>query len=289
MDMDVLALIVACSVYPDQAVVRAVVELASRGNPNFVGDVATFDTYDALNSRPQAERLVTALERRGGRPVLGLMGLPQTWALRYARDRRDLFDPCVNLWIGTAILSGHHDACVASYAAIFVADGLPNVSVVPKATAEQPPPSASPFPPPASRAWVNVTPSRRAARPAAQTQTTETLEPASSIRACTLSRFASELGVSGYTEAVLNLVPQQRRLFSLPSSGVGVNGNGFAVGTPGEQRLTVDPNDRRPRRSSPERGRRFPPLNPPVLPTPAPRPAMFPGPAAIPETAPILD
>ncbi|HEY0709221.1 MAG TPA: hypothetical protein VGG33_20595 [Polyangia bacterium] len=229
--MDVLALIVACSVYPDQAVVRAMVELSSRGNPNFVGDVATFTTYDDLASRRQADRLVTALESRGGRPVLGLMGLPPLWAQRYARPRRDLFDPCVNLWIGTAVLSGHHDACVTSHAAIFM-DGsaLPRPVKTPAAAAPSAPPAS---PPPASRAWASVAPQssrapNRSSADAPLTPWLEAIAPASSIRACTLSRFAAELGVSGYTEAVLNLLPQQRRLFGLaplaPLSAVRVPG-----------------------------------------------------------------
>jgi hypothetical protein len=117
--MDVLTLILACSVYPDDSLVRAMVELASQGNPHFVGDMMTLATFDKTSTGAAADHLVAELTRQGGRPVVGLMGLPPAWAERYGRARSELYDGCVNIWVGTAVLSSHYDACVAAHAAMF--------------------------------------------------------------------------------------------------------------------------------------------------------------------------
>lgn len=117
--MDILTLILACSVYPDDTVVRAMVDLASQGNQHFVGDLTTLATFDKTSSSRDADRLVNELTRQGGRPVVGLMGVPPGWAQRYGRARSELYDGCVNIWVATAVLSGHYEACVASHAAMF--------------------------------------------------------------------------------------------------------------------------------------------------------------------------
>jgi hypothetical protein len=117
--MDVLTLILACSVYPDDSLVRAMVELASQGNAHFVGDMTTLATFDKIATNGEADHLVAELNRQGGRPVVGLMGIPPGWAQRYGRARSELYDGCVNIWVGTAVLSSHYDACVAAHAAMF--------------------------------------------------------------------------------------------------------------------------------------------------------------------------
>jgi hypothetical protein len=117
--MDVLTLILACSVYPDDSLVRAMVDLASQGNPHFVGDMTTLATFDKTANSSEADRLVAELNRQGGRPVVGLMGVPPGWAQRYGRSRSELYDGCVNIWVGTAVLASHYEACVASHAALF--------------------------------------------------------------------------------------------------------------------------------------------------------------------------
>ncbi len=117
--MDVLTLILACSVYPDDSLVRAMVDLASRGNASFVGDMTTLATFDETASSTAAEKLVRELDRQGGKPVLGLMGIPPGWAQRFGRSRKELYDGCVNVWVGTAVLASHYESCVAAHAVLF--------------------------------------------------------------------------------------------------------------------------------------------------------------------------
>jgi hypothetical protein len=171
--MDVLTLVLACSVFPDDALVRAMVDLASRGNPHFVGDTTTLATFDQTNSSADADRIVQELERQGGRPVVGLLAVPPAWAQRYGRARAELYDACVNLWVGTAVLAGHYEACVAAHAA--------------KMTATAPGKSRDG--------------QRRIAPPEA-------------IRLCALRRYGTDIGVDGYAEAVMRLMPEQRLLFT---------------------------------------------------------------------------
>jgi hypothetical protein len=181
--MDVIALILACSVYPDDTLVRAMVELASQGNPNFVGDLTTLSTFDETASVADAEKVVRELDRQGGRPVVGLMGLPPAWAKRYGRSRHELYDGCVNLWVGTAVLAGHYDACVTAHAAMF---------------------------------GPTKSPSKEKDRDKDQAAKDhrQKVAPPEAVRLCALRRFGQELGVDGYAESVSRLLPRQRLLFS---------------------------------------------------------------------------
>ncbi len=115
--MDVLALILTCSVYPDDHLVRAMVDLASQENPHFVGDLVTLVTFNRARSVPGAQRIVAELEKRGGKPVVGLLGVPVSWAARFQRTPADLLDGCANLKVGTTVLQRHYEACSASHSA----------------------------------------------------------------------------------------------------------------------------------------------------------------------------
>jgi hypothetical protein len=115
--MDVLALILTCSVYPDDHLIRAMVELASQSNPNFVGDVVTLVTFDRATSPAESQKIVGELERRGGKPVVGLLGVPPAWAARFGKTAGDLFDACTNLMVGSSVLESHHESCSNTHSA----------------------------------------------------------------------------------------------------------------------------------------------------------------------------
>jgi hypothetical protein len=109
--VDVLAIILACSLHPDDALVRTLVDVQSSGNVYFVGDLATLKTNDSLTSSAAALRFAEDLRRHGGRPAVGLLGVPLEWAGRYGRAPIELFDACTNIAVGTAALAEFHDAC----------------------------------------------------------------------------------------------------------------------------------------------------------------------------------
>ena len=108
--MDVLAVILACSLYPDDNLVRVLVEVQSSGNVYFVGDLTTLKSKDTLGSADAALRFAEELRAHGGRPV-GLLGIPLEWASRYGRAPRDLFDACINVAVATAAMAEYEDRC----------------------------------------------------------------------------------------------------------------------------------------------------------------------------------
>jgi hypothetical protein len=112
--MDVLALILACSLHPDDAFVRTMVGIQSGGNPLFVGDLVTLKTHDTLSSVEDAMRVAEDIAEHGGRPAVGLLGVPVEWGPRFGRGIRDLFDGCTNLEIGSAMFSQYAAECSPS-------------------------------------------------------------------------------------------------------------------------------------------------------------------------------
>lgn len=111
MDHLVLALILSCSVHPDDNLVEALAAKLSLNNQFFVGDLSSLDTYDSAKSADEAARIVSAIQARGGRPAVGYLALPVTWGPRFGRSLADLFDGCTNIGIGTAMLSDYARVC----------------------------------------------------------------------------------------------------------------------------------------------------------------------------------
>jgi hypothetical protein len=109
--MDVLAIILACSLHPDDQLVRTLVDVQSSGNRFFVGDLRTLKTNDALRSAEDALRYAEDLRLQGGRPAVGLLGVPLEWAERFGRAPIELFDACTNVSIGTAAFSDYYRRC----------------------------------------------------------------------------------------------------------------------------------------------------------------------------------
>lgn len=109
--MDILAIILACSLHADDQLVRTLVDVQSSGNPYFVGDLRTLKTYDSLRSTEDALRVAEDIRRNGGRPAVGLLGVPLDWATRYDRPVRMLFDACTNVAVATAALADYDARC----------------------------------------------------------------------------------------------------------------------------------------------------------------------------------
>jgi hypothetical protein len=109
--MDILAIILACSLHPDDELVRILVDVQSNGNAYFVGDLATLKTNDSLASAAAALRFAEDLRRHGGRPAVGLLGIPLEWAGRYGRAPIELFDACTNISVATSSFAEYQDRC----------------------------------------------------------------------------------------------------------------------------------------------------------------------------------
>jgi hypothetical protein len=109
--VDILAIILACSLHPDDALVRTLVDVQSGDTVLFVGDLSTLTMNDGLRTNADALQFADQVRRRGGRPAVGLLGIPLDWASRYGIRDVDLFDACTNIAVGTAALSAYYDRC----------------------------------------------------------------------------------------------------------------------------------------------------------------------------------
>ncbi|CAM4371467.1 MAG: hypothetical protein LEGION0398_MBIBDBAK_01040 [Legionellaceae bacterium] len=118
--MDLITMIMACSLYRDNAIVNAMVKLGSQNNPLQITSVqenATVKTITAPN--PRAGEIYVNQELANGHIVyIGLMQISSGWLKKYKEQTRisDLFRPCKNMAIATMILNhttkicAHHSA-----------------------------------------------------------------------------------------------------------------------------------------------------------------------------------
>ena len=109
--MDILTVILACSLHPDDQLVEAFIRKVSDANPLFLGDFVTLATHDDLTSSDRVLELAATISEKGGRPALGLMAIPISWAARFNRQPADLLDACTNISIGTAMKASFASEC----------------------------------------------------------------------------------------------------------------------------------------------------------------------------------
>jgi hypothetical protein len=109
--VDLLTIILACSLHPDDKLVEAFIRKVTDANPLFLGDFVTLETHDDLKSPDQVMELATTIAHKGGRPALGLMAIPISWAARFNREPADLLDACTNISIGTAMMASFAAEC----------------------------------------------------------------------------------------------------------------------------------------------------------------------------------
>ena len=94
----------ACSLYADDSLVEALAHVHSRENPHFVMDAAGV-SGNSPASLASAKAELARIEAAAGRPLLGLLAVPASAAVAYGKVPEDLFDPCTNIAVGTAMLS----------------------------------------------------------------------------------------------------------------------------------------------------------------------------------------
>jgi hypothetical protein len=109
-----LAALLACSLYADDALVTAIADNVEQ-NPLSIVTPDEHSDSDAAGTAPstidQARAKLGEIMARGGSPLLGLMQVPPAWARTFGREPEELFDACVNVSIGTAMLSEFDYAC----------------------------------------------------------------------------------------------------------------------------------------------------------------------------------
>lgn len=102
--MDLLTMILACSVYPNNAVVNAMVEINSQNNPYVISG-------QPYKTREQALAQVDQLKAAGQPFEIGLMQIPEFWLGQKPDSLNELLRPCKNMVVATQILNKLTDEC----------------------------------------------------------------------------------------------------------------------------------------------------------------------------------
>ncbi len=102
--MNLVTMILACSVYSHQSIVSAMVEANSQNNPWVISGQPYKTEKQALDA---AEKLQAA-----GTPFqIGLMQIPDFWLKNKSVSLKELLRPCRNMVEATQILNGALDSC----------------------------------------------------------------------------------------------------------------------------------------------------------------------------------
>ncbi len=117
--MDIAALLLACSVHADDAMLLSIAYVQGRGDPYVVIDVSpqaserddAHGVGAATSSSTAARAAVARIVAVGGEPVLGLLPVRPEWASEFGKTLDDLFDPCGNIAVASAKLSEFEHAC----------------------------------------------------------------------------------------------------------------------------------------------------------------------------------
>jgi len=119
--MDVLGVLVQCSMAKDFGLVLAMLMSHSAGDPYVVKEADVnevgFDDDDYAyeqDDTPEAPRTrqeALADIRRLKQPLIGLLPVPPAWAAIYQHTPEDLLDPCTNVSVATAQLSLYERKC----------------------------------------------------------------------------------------------------------------------------------------------------------------------------------
>lgn len=107
--MDLVTMILACSLYADNSVINAMVEVGSKNKPYTVtstdGDSTTLpneaQTISYANSQIEQEKAIE----------IGLMQIPSFWIKQNHLNLNEIVKPCKNMVAATQLLLQAHEQC----------------------------------------------------------------------------------------------------------------------------------------------------------------------------------
>lgn len=109
--MDILIWVLSCSLFNDDLLVQAIINTQSSAYEYYVGDSSNTVEGVYPDNIKISKKVISKVIREGGRPLIGLMGIPSEVAAEYSRIPADLLDPCLNVSVGTAILAELAETC----------------------------------------------------------------------------------------------------------------------------------------------------------------------------------
>lgn len=109
--MDILSLLLSCSLYPQDDTVKSLINVLSNGNPYYVTDKHGSVSAMYPQTQTEAEALVQQVHANNGQPLVGLMAVNTAAAATYNASPSSLFSGCKNVEVGTAMLASFEEAC----------------------------------------------------------------------------------------------------------------------------------------------------------------------------------
>ena len=108
--MDIFTMIMACSLYPDNSITNAVIQVSSGGKALAVTSIAadgTVTNKDTFKNAAQAAQYAQSAIDKGDQVAIGLMQIPYKWLPLYQgrASLEELFRPCKNMVIATDALN----------------------------------------------------------------------------------------------------------------------------------------------------------------------------------------
>lgn len=105
--MNLVTMILACSVYSNQSIINAMVETNSQNNPWVISGQPYKTEQKALDAAQK-------LQAEGTPFQIGLMQIPDFWLENKPVSLKELLRPCRNMVVATQILNGALDSCNGS-------------------------------------------------------------------------------------------------------------------------------------------------------------------------------
>lgn len=107
--MDLVTMILACSLYADNSVVNAIVQT---GSQNQALAVTTVDGESKTLSSAETAVSYAKDQMANGKDIeIGLMQIPSRWVEQNHLNLNDMFKPCKNIVMATKILLQAHEQC----------------------------------------------------------------------------------------------------------------------------------------------------------------------------------
>lgn len=108
--MDLITMVLACSLYPDKSIPYAMAQVGSQNKP-YVVKVLDTNTITEFPTEAKASSYANAQLLAGRSIEAGLMQIPSYWITQNHLNTAELFRPCKNMVIATHILIQAQEQC----------------------------------------------------------------------------------------------------------------------------------------------------------------------------------
>lgn len=107
--MDLITMVLACSLYNDNSITNAIAEVGSKSNPLTVTSVG--GERKVFKTQNEAATYALSELQQGHEIEIGLMQIPSRWLKDNNIALNELFGPCKNLVTATQILNSAAEQC----------------------------------------------------------------------------------------------------------------------------------------------------------------------------------